>query len=62
MSYSVCINCREMVPAYEKYCERCLRRYRLPQDELFHRTNQGPPTGWAAIVASDKALEGGIIQ
>lgn len=27
MSYSVCINCRQMVPAYEKYCDGCLGRY-----------------------------------
>lgn len=27
MSYSVCINCKQMVPAYEKYCGRCLERY-----------------------------------
>ena len=27
MSYSVCINCEQIVPAYEKYCGRCLKRY-----------------------------------
>ena len=38
MSYSVCINCQEMVPAYEKYCERCLKRYpQLKQVEDFWR-------------------------
>ena len=27
MSYSVCINCEKMVPAYEKYCGVCLALY-----------------------------------
>ena len=27
MSYSVCISCERMVPAYEKYCVACLRRW-----------------------------------
>lgn len=27
MSYSVCINCKQMVPAHEKYCGACLKRY-----------------------------------
>lgn len=37
MSYSVCAKCNEMVPLYEKYCERCLRKDRtLVQDADFH--------------------------
>jgi len=36
MSYSVCINCEQMVPAYEKYCSKCLKRYpQLNQTEDF---------------------------
>jgi hypothetical protein len=27
MSYSTCVKCEEMVPAYEKYCAACLKRH-----------------------------------
>jgi len=27
VSYSVCINCEQMVPMYEKYCRACLKKY-----------------------------------
>ena len=38
MSFSVCINCEQMVPSYEKYCGACLKRYRqLKQVEDFWR-------------------------
>jgi hypothetical protein len=38
MSYSVCIHCEQMVPAYEKYCRKCLKRYpHLKQVEDFWR-------------------------
>lgn len=39
MSYSVCINCERMVPAYEKYCLGCLGKHpQLQQDEDFWRS------------------------
>lgn len=38
MSYSVCINCERMVPAYEKYCADCLNKYpQLKQNPDFWR-------------------------
>lgn len=33
MSYSICINCHEMVPHYEKYCTECVKMNNLKQDE-----------------------------
>jgi hypothetical protein len=36
VSYSMCINCEQMVPCYEKYCVRCLKKYpQLKQTEDF---------------------------
>lgn len=36
MSYSICISCEHMVPAYEKYCSQCLKRWpNLHQDQDF---------------------------
>lgn len=36
MSYSSCILCEQMVPAYEKYCRACLRKHpQLQQVEDF---------------------------
>lgn len=33
MSYSVCFNCEQMVPRYEKYCSECAAQFR--QDDTF---------------------------
>lgn len=42
MSYSVCINCEQMVPMYEKYCGACLKRNpSFMQDSNFWRTYRG---------------------
>jgi NMD protein affecting ribosome stability and mRNA decay len=41
MSYSVCAKCNEMVPLYEKYCSRCLRKdSSLVQDSDFHNPSR----------------------
>ena len=37
MSYSICINCDKMVPNYEKYCQPCILKYNLNQDNNWHR-------------------------
>ncbi len=37
MSFSVCIKCRQQVPAYEKYCDSCIKKYFLFQDRFFHK-------------------------
>lgn len=55
MSYSVCIKCSTMVPAYEKYCRQCVQRFRLPQDESFHKSNSDRRP-WPEIVATDLAI------
>lgn len=33
MSYSTCFVCGEMVSYYEKYCVKCLRKYKLRQGD-----------------------------
>jgi hypothetical protein len=38
MSYSVCIACRQMVGCYQKYCEPCVKKLGVAQDELFHKS------------------------
>lgn len=42
MSYSVCYNCNEMVPNYEKYCEPCIKCHHFTQDENFGKTPLPP--------------------
>lgn len=42
MSYSICLNCEEMVPRYEKYCRVCVMVYDLRQDEEYWRTHKWP--------------------
>ena len=37
MSWSSCINCHNMVSAYEKYCINCIRKHNLIQDEDWHK-------------------------
>lgn len=37
MSFSICVKCRQIVPAYEKYCYQCIDKYHLVQDENFHK-------------------------
>ena len=39
MSYSICIKCERMVSLYQKYCESCVKKYNLPQDENWHKTH-----------------------
>lgn len=43
MSYSICLSCREMVPLYEKFCDRCLKKYNLIQDEFYWQGNTSWP-------------------
>jgi len=33
MSFSQCIKCKSMVYAYEKYCNSCVEKYGVKQDE-----------------------------
>jgi hypothetical protein len=35
MSYSSCISCETMVPAYEKYCNPCVKKFKLTQVDDF---------------------------
>lgn len=37
MSYSSCIICGTMVSYYEKYCDKCLTKHHLKQDENWGR-------------------------
>jgi hypothetical protein len=37
MSYSVCLNCKEMVKSYEKYCDKCSCSFK--QDVDFWKNN-----------------------
>jgi hypothetical protein len=30
MSYNICLNCGEMVPMREKYCDKCIEKHGLP--------------------------------
>lgn len=39
MSYSICLNCKEMVRQYEKYCDACERQHNLKNDKAFWKTN-----------------------
>lgn len=36
MSYSCCLNCKEMVGSYQKYCRECEKKFK--QDEKFWET------------------------
>jgi hypothetical protein len=38
MSCSQCIKCEAMVSGYQKYCDNCVRKYGVQQDEMFHKT------------------------
>jgi len=38
MSASQCIKCERIVGGYEKYCDDCIKRYGVKQDETFHQT------------------------
>ena len=45
MSYSMCVNCSQMVPAYEKYCWQCLKRHpQLVQVEDYWKREIPPLT------------------
>lgn len=37
MSFSVCIKCESMVSGYQKYCNACVERYGVRQDESWHK-------------------------
>lgn len=39
MSCSTCIKCDKMVFFYEKYCDECITKYKLKQDENWHKSN-----------------------
>lgn len=44
MSYSVCVNCQDMVSMYEKYCPKCIKAYGLPDVPMFWKTTGLPAT------------------
>lgn len=50
MSYSVCDNCGEMVPLYERYCRRCVKKHGLVQDENYWR----PKSAHSPAVVSEE--------
>jgi len=37
MSYSICLNCRSMVPRYDKYCRDCQTKFGFPDLPNFQR-------------------------
>lgn len=39
MSYSVCLNCRDMVEYLQKYCKKCEVKHNLKQDVYFWKTH-----------------------
>ena len=54
MSFSVCIKCRQMVPQYEKYCNWCVKKYGVQQDETFHKRINLPYEEYEAEFQKDK--------
>ena len=61
MSYSVCINCEQIVPAYEKYCGQCLKLYlQLKQDKDFWRHNVYNVYTWETAKALAKEEIAGL--
>jgi hypothetical protein len=41
MSYSVCLDCKEMVGGYQKYCPECLPKYRQKEAYEFFWKSHG---------------------
>lgn len=60
MSYSVCLNCKDMVQAYDKYCVTCQKQHHLPDDPNYWRDVHAWPNELTrnSIVESDKKKEG----
>ena len=39
MSASQCIKCERIAGGYEKYCDDCVKRYGVKQDETFYKSH-----------------------
>lgn len=58
MSYSSCIKCSSMVNSYEKYCDDCVEKYNLKQDETWHKR----PENWHGKIDVSFELEKDVFK